>query len=138
MTAELFRPEIGVFNDSLARCLRTQRLFQRFLELFLASSEEVREKFRNTDFNRQRRMLQNSFYMLVEYVGLSTPDSQAYRLLANPRHQRRSIAEIADQCGFGDPAYFCRRFRRAYGAPPSALRAAAVQRDGEDENRPIA
>lgn len=78
MTTEFFRPEIGVFNDSLARCLRTERLFHRFLELFLASSAEVRQKFRDTDFNRQRRMLQNSFYMLMEYVGLSSPESQAY------------------------------------------------------------
>jgi len=57
-----------------------------------------------------------------EYV-LAQRLSQAYRLLANPRHARRAIADIAAQCGFGDPAYFSRRFRRAYGAPPSDLRA---------------
>jgi AraC-like DNA-binding protein len=56
--------------------------------------------------------------------------SQAYRLLVNPRHGRRAIAEIAQQCGFGDPAYFSRRFRRAYGAPPSELRAGS--RDERD------
>lgn len=78
MRTDLFRPEIGVFNDSLARCLRTERFFQRFLELFLASSEEVRAKFHDTDLSRQRRMLQNSFYMLMEYVGVSSPESQAY------------------------------------------------------------
>ena len=62
--------------------------------------------------------------------------SQAYRLLANPRHAGRAIADIAQQCGFGDPAYFSRRFRRAYGAPPSQLRA-VMQRDGEGEKRSI-
>jgi AraC-like DNA-binding protein len=56
--------------------------------------------------------------------------SRAYRLLANPRHQGHGIAEIAAQCGFGDPAYFSRRFRRAYGAPPSALRCES-RADGE-------
>jgi AraC-like DNA-binding protein len=71
-----------------------------------------------------------------EYV-LAQRLSQAYRLLANPRHGGRAIADIAQQCGFGDPAYFSRRFRRAYGAPPSELRAAAARSDGEDENRSI-
>jgi len=56
--------------------------------------------------------------------------SQAYRLLANPRHAGRAIADIAAQCGFGDPAYFSRRFRRAYGASPSDLRAGS-QPDGD-------
>ena len=71
-------PAIGVFNDSLARCLRGDQFFQRFYELFLASSEEVREKFRATDFRKQRRMLQTSFYMLVEYIALGWPECKAY------------------------------------------------------------
>lgn len=94
MSSEFFRPEVGVFNDSLARCLRTERLFHRFLELFLASSEEVRAKFLDTDFSRQRRMLQNSFYMLMEYVGLGSPESQAYleRIAVEHGKERRDVA----------------------------------------------
>ena len=72
------RSEIEVFNDSLARCLRGEQFFQRFYELFLESSAEVREKFQATDFRKQRRMLQSSFYMLVEYVALGWPECQAY------------------------------------------------------------
>jgi hemoglobin-like flavoprotein len=78
MQTEMFRPEIELFNDSLARCLRGGELFQRFYELFLASSDDVREKFRATDFRRQRRMLQTSFYMLVEYIALGWPECEAY------------------------------------------------------------
>jgi hemoglobin-like flavoprotein len=70
--------EIEIFNDSLARCLRGEQFFQRFYELFLESSTEVQEKFRHTDFRKQRRMLQSSFYMLVEYVALGWPECQAY------------------------------------------------------------
>ncbi len=70
--------DIEIFNDSLARCLRGEQFFQRFYELFLASSPEVREKFQQTDFRKQRRMLQSSFYMLVEYVALGWPECQAY------------------------------------------------------------
>ena len=72
------RPEIGTFNDSLARCLRGEQFFQRFYELFLASSKEVQEKFHATNFNKQRRMLQTSFYVLVEYIALGWPECRAY------------------------------------------------------------
>jgi hemoglobin-like flavoprotein len=78
MNATMFRPEIELFNDSLARCLRDGQFFHRFYELFLASSPEVSEKFRGTDFRRQRRMLQTSFYMLVEYMALGWPECEAY------------------------------------------------------------
>jgi hemoglobin-like flavoprotein len=85
------RPEIEVFNDSLARCLRGDQFFQRFYELFLASSPEVREKFQATDFRKQRRMLQSSFYMLVEYIVLGWPECQAFLeriAAAHGRHGR--------------------------------------------------
>ena len=72
------RPEYELFNDSLARCLRGEQFFQRFYELFLASSDEVRSKFRGTDFRKQRRMLQTSFYMLVEYIAVGWPECEAY------------------------------------------------------------
>ena len=74
----MYRAEIEVFNDSLERCLRDGQFFQRFYELFLAASPEVREKFRDTDFRKQRRMLQTAFYMLVEYIALGWPECQAY------------------------------------------------------------
>ena len=82
-------PAIMVFNDSLARCLRGDQLFQRFYEHFLASSEEVREKFSNTDFRSQRRMLQTSFYMLVEYIALGWPECKAYLERIAEAHSKR-------------------------------------------------
>jgi hemoglobin-like flavoprotein len=87
------RPEIEIFNDSLARCLRGEQFFQRFYELFLASSAEVRDKFSNTDFGRQRRMLQTSFYVLVEYIALGWPECQAYleRIASSHSRQGRDI-----------------------------------------------
>jgi hemoglobin-like flavoprotein len=72
------RSELEVFNDSFARCLRGGQFFQRFYEFFLASSAEVREKFQATDFRKQRRMLQSSFYMLMEYIAMGWPECQAY------------------------------------------------------------
>jgi hemoglobin-like flavoprotein len=93
MSAGMFRPEIELFNDSLARCLRGGQFFQRFYDQFLASSPEVREKFRTTDFRKQRRMLQTSFYMLVEYIALGWPECEAYleRIAAAHGKQGRDI-----------------------------------------------
>lgn len=90
----MFRPEIELFNDSLARCLRGDRLFQRFYELFLASSEEVREKFRATDLRKQARMVKSSFYMLVEYLALGWPECEAYlqRIAAAHSKRERDVA----------------------------------------------
>ena len=95
----MYRPEIEVFNDSLERCLQGGRFFQRFYELFLASSPEVREKFQTTDFRKQRRMLQTSFYMLVEYIALGWPECQAYLeriALAHGKHGRDIAPHLYD------------------------------------------
>lgn len=87
------KPAISAFNDSLARCLRNDQFFQRFYEVFLDSSPEVRAKFQNTDFRKQRRMLQTSFYMLVEYIALDWPECRAYleRIAATHSKQGRNI-----------------------------------------------
>jgi len=45
------------FLGSLERCRRDEVFLSSFYERFLASSEEVREKFRRTDFKRQTQLL---------------------------------------------------------------------------------
>jgi AraC family transcriptional regulator, L-rhamnose operon transcriptional activator RhaR len=41
----------------------------------------------------------------------------------------RSISDIAEEIGWGDPNYFSRRFKQHFGVSASAYRAAQVQRD---------
>lgn len=65
------------FNDSLERCLAVPGFLQRFYELFLESSPEVREKFRATDLVRQTRMLRISLYMVLE-AGYGAPEATAH------------------------------------------------------------
>jgi hemoglobin-like flavoprotein len=59
----------SVFNESFGRILRMQEagdaFFTDFYETFTASSPEVAEKFKNTDMEKQRRMLKASFYHMV-------------------------------------------------------------------------
>ena len=46
----------------------------------------------------------------------------ACRLLADPRHDHRTIAAIAFEAGFGDLSYFNRAFRRRFGITPRDVR----------------
>ena len=62
MTAEA---DADLFNSSLERCLRTPGFLDQFYELFIGSSDEVAEKFKHTDFARQRKILKGSLYMLM-------------------------------------------------------------------------
>lgn len=47
---------------------------------------------------------------------------RAQRLLRDPTASRRSIDDIAWQCGFSDAGHFRRRFRAFFGVSPSAMR----------------
>lgn len=52
---------------------------------------------------------------------------RASELLADPRHAGRQIAEVSWTCGYPDPSYFARVFRRRFGIGPRAWRAARLQ-----------
>ena len=51
--------------ESLARCLDDPRFLDRFYELFLSSSDAVADKFRNTNFESQKRALASSLYLMI-------------------------------------------------------------------------
>jgi len=56
---------LSVYNASLDRCTARPGFLDRFYELFLASADEVREKFKNTNFDRQKEALRMSLYMMM-------------------------------------------------------------------------
>jgi hemoglobin-like flavoprotein len=56
------------FLASLKRCLGVPGFMESFYQRFVSSSEEVREKFRHTDLQRQARMLSDSLYVLAVAV----------------------------------------------------------------------
>ena len=79
-----------VFNDSLKHCVAHPAFFKRFHERFLSSSDEVRKKFKNTDCDRQIRVLKASFY----YVLLASRGDRAARAQLAPvaeRHSRKGL-----------------------------------------------
>jgi hemoglobin-like flavoprotein len=56
------------FIASLKRCLAVPGFMDGFYQRFVTSSDEVRQKFRNTDLTRQARMLSDSLYALAVAV----------------------------------------------------------------------
>jgi hemoglobin-like flavoprotein len=58
--------ELGAFLDSLDRCLTNPTFFDVFYDHFLKSSDEVRQKFKQTDFAHQKATLRLAFLLIVE------------------------------------------------------------------------
>lgn len=52
------------FVASLKRCLAQSDFLLHFYGLFMDSSEEVREKFKHTDFERQTKVLADSLWVM--------------------------------------------------------------------------
>jgi putative SOS response-associated peptidase YedK len=50
------------FHGSFSRCQAMPGFFDRFYEIFVAHSEEARERFKSTDMDRQVKVLANIFY----------------------------------------------------------------------------
>jgi hemoglobin-like flavoprotein len=61
-------PATDVFLASLKRCLAAPGFLAEFYDRFLASSDEVREKFRGVDMKRQTRVLEDSLYVVANAV----------------------------------------------------------------------
>ena len=49
-----------IFLHSLERCVSSKKFIASFYQRFLAASDEIREKFKHTDFEQQNKMLVRS------------------------------------------------------------------------------
>ncbi len=61
-------PSVEVFLASLKRCLAVPGFMDDFYTRFTGSSEEIREKFRDTDMRRQAQVLADSLYVVANAV----------------------------------------------------------------------
>jgi hemoglobin-like flavoprotein len=61
-------PTAETFLASLKRCLAAPGFLEAFYERFMGSSEEVREKFKNTDMRRQAQVLEDTLYVVANAV----------------------------------------------------------------------
>ena len=70
-----------LFRQSLARCKQRDDFLDRFYERFMASSDEVRQKFVDTDFTQQKKRMIESLAVAADVID---GDAAAMRHL----HQR--------------------------------------------------
>lgn len=57
--------KIRIFDESYGRCFQKEGFLDDFYRRFLNASERVREKFKNTDLTKQKRMLRGSLVMIM-------------------------------------------------------------------------
>ena len=69
--------DIALFNDSLERCTARHDFLDRFYQTFVASSKEVAEKFKHTDFERQKMVLKASLYTMM-LAAMGKPEAEAH------------------------------------------------------------
>jgi len=86
---------LQIFEESLARCNADSTFLEQFYEAFLASSPKVKEKFKDTDFIRQKRALRASFHiMLLAAEHEDSPERYLKDLAV--RHSRQDLAVGAE------------------------------------------
>lgn len=78
------------FRSSLKRCLTKPDFMKDFYARFMGSSEEIRSKFVNTDFERQTRVLADSL-LLMATAAQSAPNAIAWREMKHITLRHREL-----------------------------------------------
>jgi hemoglobin-like flavoprotein len=78
------------FNESLDRCLANAAFLDRFYRLLTSSSEEIAEKFRHTDFDRQKAALKTALFVLL-FAHQWNVAGDAYLQGVARRHSRKDL-----------------------------------------------
>jgi len=82
---------LNAVNESLDRCVANPVFLDRFYEIFLSSSPKVDEKFRGTNFLRQKRALQASLHGLLSLAESGGNSADDYLREAAERHNRARL-----------------------------------------------
>ncbi len=69
-----------LFHASFARVTKADDFFEHFYQHFCSSSEEVTEKFKDTDMATQRAMMAQSLIHMVAFFGSGEPSETLQRL----------------------------------------------------------
>lgn len=82
---------IRTYETSLKRCAANPVFFERFYQIFLASSPKVAEKFAKTDFVRQRKALEASLHLMTKAVRDDRAGMDAYLKDLAELHSSRQL-----------------------------------------------
>ncbi len=67
-----------IVKASYDRCCESGDFFETFYEIFLSKSPEIAEKFKNTDFKKQKSHIKASIAMMIR---LGKGDAKAYEAI---------------------------------------------------------
>lgn len=90
---------LETFERSLGRCTSQSEFLDRFYDRFLASSPKIKEKFRDTDFVRQKRALKASLHLILLAAGDKSGDPGKYLGDVAEKHNAKHLnigAELYD------------------------------------------
>jgi len=80
-------------RDSLGRCVECEPFLWRFYELFMASSPKVADLFKDTDFERQQRVLQDSLYEMLVAAGTTKGPAHDELERLGALHKKLGVAD---------------------------------------------
>jgi hypothetical protein len=83
-------PDLDAATASYQRCRARDGFIETFYAHFLEKSREVVDKFRGTDFARQRLMLRESLLAMLLF-NLGSADARAELERLGERHSRRGV-----------------------------------------------
>jgi hemoglobin-like flavoprotein len=83
-------PDLDAVTASYHRCRASAGFTDTFYDHFLAKSPEVADKFRATDFARQKLMLRESLLAMLLF-NLGSPDARKELERLGQRHSRRGV-----------------------------------------------
>lgn len=86
---------LELFNQSYARVTeqkpQDKDFFLRFYELFIPASKEINEKFKNTDMQRQKDMLRESIFYMVDFAATNQASDFMYNIAVLHSKGQRDI-----------------------------------------------
>ncbi len=84
-----------IFEESFWRVIgddsRDVQFFTRFYENFMDSSEEVREKFKDTDMEKQKMMLEKSLFRVAMFHGRHVANDELRRIAEVHSRHRHNV-----------------------------------------------
>lgn len=82
---------VQMARDSLSRCGKDSSFLDHFYELFMASSQDIREKFEQTDFERQKKVLSDSLFLMLAAAGTTQGFAHVQLVKLATRHSREQL-----------------------------------------------
>lgn len=84
-------PAVQVARESFGRCRESPDFLDRFYAIFMDSSGEIRDKFAHTDFDKQKKVLSDSIFLMLSAAGADKGFAHGQLKRLAKRHSRGEL-----------------------------------------------